>query len=55
MSASGQTRVCPHCSKSFSADLLGPKTERAGYKCPHCRLFVPVARAEDAERANAAA
>jgi hypothetical protein len=38
---------CPHCGKSFRANLLGPETARAGYKCPHCRLFVPLERAED--------
>jgi DNA-directed RNA polymerase subunit RPC12/RpoP len=51
MRASGQPHVCPHCNKSFSADLLGPDTARAGYKCPHCGLFVPVARADEPERA----
>ena len=40
--------VCPHCSKTFEAELLeapsgsGPR----GFKCPHCRLFVPFDRAE---------
>jgi hypothetical protein len=38
---------CPHCRKDFEADLLGADTQRAGYKCPHCRLFVPAARTED--------
>jgi hypothetical protein len=39
--------VCPHCSKKFEAELLvassapGPR----GFKCPHCRLFVPFDRA----------
>ena len=39
--------VCPHCSKEFEAELLvatsapGPR----GFKCPHCRLFVPFERA----------
>jgi transposase-like protein len=38
--------VCPHCNKPFSADLLGGATERhRGFKCPHCRLFVPAERA----------
>jgi len=42
--------VCPHCRKEFAGELLessdagGPR----GYKCPHCRLFVPVERAERA-------
>ena len=42
--------VCPHCGKEFEAELLvaqsapGPR----GFKCPHCRLFVPRERAEPA-------
>jgi DNA-directed RNA polymerase subunit RPC12/RpoP len=42
--------VCPHCKKEFEAELLAdPGTgEPRGFKCPHCRLFVPH------ERANAA-
>ncbi len=46
---------CPHCRKTFRASLLGPETARAGYKCPHCRLFVPLGRAEEAQPADAAA
>ena len=46
--------VCPHCGKPFEADLLSPNTERAGYKCPHCRLFVPSSRTDERERADAA-
>jgi tRNA(Ile2) C34 agmatinyltransferase TiaS len=40
--------VCPHCRKTFEAELLsssgtaGPR----GFKCPHCRLFVPYERAD---------
>jgi DNA-directed RNA polymerase subunit RPC12/RpoP len=40
------TVVCPHCSKQFEGELLvatsapGPR----GFKCPHCRLFVPADR-----------
>jgi DNA-directed RNA polymerase subunit RPC12/RpoP len=40
--------LCPHCKKPFMADLLGPDTERAGSKCPHCKLFVPLERGERA-------
>jgi len=47
VAAPHETHLCPHCGKTFEADLLGPDTARAGYKCPHCRLFVPVARAEE--------
>jgi DNA-directed RNA polymerase subunit RPC12/RpoP len=37
--------VCPHCKKRFSADLMAGSAERyRGFKCPHCRLFVPAAR-----------
>ena len=37
--------VCPHCKKAFSADLMAGAAERyRGFKCPHCRLFVPAAR-----------
>jgi hypothetical protein len=50
--------VCPHCGKEFEAELLtsvsapGP----SGFKCPHCRLFVPADRAVPAgERAEPAA
>ena len=46
--------VCPHCRKEFEADLLAPETERAGFKCPHCRLFVARNRAEDPQTAAAA-
>jgi DNA-directed RNA polymerase subunit RPC12/RpoP len=36
---------CPHCKKSFQADLMAGGAERyRGFKCPHCRLFVPAAR-----------
>jgi hypothetical protein len=42
------------CKKPFEADLLAPNTERAGYKCPHCKLFIPISRLADPERANAA-
>ena len=38
--------VCPHCKKSFQADLIGGEDQRQGFKCPHCRLFVPYERAE---------
>jgi DNA-directed RNA polymerase subunit RPC12/RpoP len=38
--------VCPHCKKTFTAELIAGETERhRGYKCPHCRLFVPADRA----------
>ena len=36
--------VCPHCGREFEAKLLVGATSR-GFKCPHCRLFVPSERA----------
>jgi DNA-directed RNA polymerase subunit RPC12/RpoP len=37
--------TCPHCKKSFTADLIMGGAERyRGFKCPHCKLFVPAAR-----------
>jgi DNA-directed RNA polymerase subunit RPC12/RpoP len=40
--------VCPHCKKPFEAELIdGPAERYRGFKCPHCRLFVPSERAED--------
>ena len=36
---------CPHCKKTFTADLMAGGAERyRGFKCPHCKLFVPAAR-----------
>ncbi len=36
---------CPHCKKSFDAELLeGDAARYNGFKCPHCRLFVPFER-----------
>ncbi len=37
--------ACPHCKKTFSAELMEGTAERYhGFKCPHCRLFVPLKR-----------
>ena len=42
--------VCPHCKKTFSANLIDGSAERyRGFKCPHCRLFVPAARVDSSE------
>ena len=38
--------VCPHCSKPFASPLMG-SGRHSGFKCPHCKLFVPVDRAGD--------
>ena len=38
--------VCPHCKKPFQAELMDGAAERyRGFKCPHCKLFVPADRA----------
>ena len=44
-----QTEIrCPHCKKTFQADLMAGGAERyRGFKCPHCKLFVPYQRAAD--------
>jgi DNA-directed RNA polymerase subunit RPC12/RpoP len=40
--------VCPHCKKPFTAELIAGGAERyRGYKCPHCKLFVPAERVEE--------
>jgi phage FluMu protein Com len=37
--------VCPHCGKSFREELLtGAAGRYYGFKCPHCKLFVPFER-----------
>jgi phage FluMu protein Com len=39
---------CPHCHKLFTGELLGGGAARyRGFKCPHCKLFVPAAHGED--------
>jgi DNA-directed RNA polymerase subunit RPC12/RpoP len=39
--------VCPHCKKQFTGELMAGSAERyRGFKCPHCRLFVPLERVE---------
>jgi hypothetical protein len=39
--------VCPHCKRAFEPqDPIGVDDERRGFKCPHCRLFVALERAE---------
>jgi transposase-like protein len=42
--------VCPHCKKTFTAELIGGAAARyRGFKCPHCRLFVAAERADSDE------
>ena len=38
---------CPHCHKTFEAAPIegGDAARYQGFKCPHCKLFVPLARA----------
>jgi tRNA(Ile2) C34 agmatinyltransferase TiaS len=39
--------VCPHCRKEFVGELLiGDAGRQRGFKCPHCKLFVPRERAQ---------
>ena len=41
---------CPHCHKSFTAEPMPGRAARyAGFKCPHCKLFVPFGRADEQE------
>jgi DNA-directed RNA polymerase subunit RPC12/RpoP len=45
--ATGYEVECPHCHKSFSAELIEGSAERyRGFKCPHCKLFVPAGHGE---------
>jgi DNA-directed RNA polymerase subunit RPC12/RpoP len=48
--------VCPHCGKTFEGELMtAARAPRArGFKCPHCRLFVPFERASGEPRADGA-
>jgi phage FluMu protein Com len=39
--------VCPHCRKTFIGTLIdGAAARYRGFKCPHCKLFVPAERTE---------
>jgi hypothetical protein len=45
--------VCPHCKKPFEAELLDGSAERyRGFKCPHCRLFIPHERVDEESTAS---
>jgi transposase-like protein len=40
--------TCPHCGEHFVAEpMVGSAARYQGFKCPHCRLFVPYERAEN--------
>ena len=42
--------TCPHCRKRFTASLIeGAAARYRGFKCPHCKLFIPYERADEAE------
>lgn len=43
----GYEVVCPHCGKPFEGELLSgaSASPSRGFKCPHCKLFVPYERA----------
>jgi len=42
--------TCPHCHKDFVAAPLGGSAARYhGFKCPHCKLFVPYERVTEPE------
>jgi transposase-like protein len=44
--------TCPHCKKPFKATLMaGHAARHRGFKCPHCKLFVPAERGEAEEPA----
>jgi tRNA(Ile2) C34 agmatinyltransferase TiaS len=48
--AAEYTVSCPHCGREFTAPpLVEPSGRPGGFKCPHCRLFVPFDRAEEQE------
>jgi hypothetical protein len=39
---------CPHCHRTFRGDLMaGQAARHTGFKCPHCKLFVPYERADE--------
>ena len=45
---------CPHCHKTFSGERIdgGRAARYLGFKCPHCKLFVPFGRATDRDAAS---
>ena len=46
--------TCVHCGKAFHAEVLGPESEQAGVKCPHCKLFMPLERVEESAKRKSA-
>jgi DNA-directed RNA polymerase subunit RPC12/RpoP len=52
-SAESFTVTCPHCKKQFEGELIEGGADRyRGFKCPHCKLFVPYERADEVESAS---
>jgi predicted RNA-binding Zn-ribbon protein involved in translation (DUF1610 family) len=49
--SSAQHVVCVHCGKPFRSEVLSPDTEQAGFKCPHCKLYMPLERVEETDAA----
>jgi hypothetical protein len=44
---------CPHCHRHFRAKLLTASSpQQAGFKCPHCKLFVAYARVTDVRQST---
>lgn len=42
---------CPHCGKTFEAELMpGAAPRYEGFKCYHCKLFVPYERVDEQDR-----
>jgi phage FluMu protein Com len=40
--------TCPHCARMFVGRLLAGSAARyRGFKCPHCKLFVPYERVDE--------
>ncbi len=45
--------ACPHCGKTFEQEAItGDAARYAGFKCPHCKLFVAWERVDEAETAE---
>jgi DNA-directed RNA polymerase subunit RPC12/RpoP len=42
---------CPHCRKPFRSAVLAADSAHAGFKCPHCQLYIPLARVENGKNA----
>jgi len=42
--------TCPHCGRAFTSEVMSGSASRyQGFKCPHCKLFVPYERADELE------